>query len=190
MQRIRLLGYTAHYAVSFSICALQADVGNKDEISLTYFHFLLFGSIQTWLPVCYDISLDCRGWCGSQICRIHSSSPMIWKLMFVSLCCKLSKYWRREKKLFEVSSGRGCTDVSFPDIFTVLAVLPYCGHGQNMTSLSKPEQTWQPGYVTSSKMDYKLEDEFALHSVNNSAACFSKKFKSPLYLKTNIREER
>lgn len=102
--------------VLFSLCALQADVGNK-------YLFFWFGSILTWLSLCYDSSLDILlDWCGSQICRIHSSFPMIWKLIFVSRCCKLSKYWRREKKLLEVSSGRGCTDVSFPDSFTVLAV--------------------------------------------------------------------
>lgn len=41
MQRIMLLGYTVHYAVLFSLCALQADVGNKYEITLIFFKFCL-----------------------------------------------------------------------------------------------------------------------------------------------------
>lgn len=39
MQRITLLEYTVHYAVLFSLCALQADVGNKYEIILISFQF-------------------------------------------------------------------------------------------------------------------------------------------------------
>ena len=78
------------------------------------------------------------------------------------------------KKLLEVSSGRGFTDVSFPDIFTVLAESPRCGHGQNVTSSSKPEHTEQSGYVfTSGVMDYEVEDVLPLVSYNNSAVCLS-----------------
>lgn len=57
--------------------------------------------------------------------------------------------------------------MSFPDIFTVLAELPCWGHGQNITSFSKPEQTWQSGYIFSSGiMHYQLEDEVALPLVS------------------------
>ncbi len=50
--------------------------------------------------------------------------------------------------------------MSFPDIFTVLAELPRCGHGQNMTSSSKPEQTWRSGYIlTPGGVDCELEHE-------------------------------
>lgn len=65
MQRIRLLGYTVHYAVLFSIRALQADVGNKYKVSLISFHFHLLGSIQTWLSLYHDVYLDSWSWCGS-----------------------------------------------------------------------------------------------------------------------------
>lgn len=107
------------------------------------FFSLLLRSL-TWPSVYHDINLDHRSQCGSQNCRIHSSFPPIRKLMSVSLCCKLSKQWRREKKLLDCSSGRGCTDMSFPDIFTVLAELPCWNRSQNVTSSPKPEQTQQP----------------------------------------------
>lgn len=138
---------------------------------------------QTWLPAYHDIYLDRRSWCGSQTYRIHSSFPAMWKLMLVSPCCKLSKYWSRQKKLLEVSSGRGCTDVSFPDIFTVLAELLCRGRGQNMTSSSKPEQTWRSGYVlTSGVVDYELKAwALPLVSYNDSAACLGWKLISRLY---------
>lgn len=82
--------------------------------------------------------------------------------MSVSLCCKLSKEWRREKKLLDVSSGRGCTDTSFPDIFTVLAELPCWNRGQSVTSSSKPEQTQQP--VVSLRLTVKIA-----HALTNNA---------------------
>lgn len=42
----------------------------------------------------------------------------------------------------------------------------YCGRGQNVTSSSKCEQTWQSGYIFTSR--YELEDELVLPSYNNS----------------------
>lgn len=67
--------------------------------------------------------------------------------------------------------------MSFPDIFTVLAEMPRCGRGQNMTSSSKPEQTQQSGSIfTSGVIGYGLEDELALPVVshNNRTACLSR----------------